>query len=215
MVTKIGKLQKKALSILEKENCDINKLSKSMNLYPSETERVVFGLERKKLISFNKEAIVITDYERNKDLSTEDKLKQFYNQIKESKVFSNKEDCIYVETPIYFTNIFNNSIQDNESLQFLRKNNKDKFKMFYIGLLENLNYQFSFLKEKITSWSESKINLKIKNNHIRLIENNLVLTLKENECNQIKGECTFLLFKNIIELNNISMCIASKDYSKF
>lgn len=216
MISKIGKLQKQVINILkENHECNADKLKSFLNIYPSELNRILYRLEKKRLIAFNKDKILVTEYERSKKLCNKPKLQAFYFQLRDKRIFNNQSDFIVIETQANFISIFYNSIDDNESLQLIRVKDKERFKKIYINILENLNNEFKALKERIEAWSNNKIKVLIKNNYIQLIKNNSVLILKENDYIKLDSECTFILLKGIIELNNLTMTIASKDYTNF
>ena len=226
MISKLGKLQQKVILILNSnEQLDICEIAVNLKLYPSETRRVLYRMEKKRILKFKtKDKVILnSQQQQRKDLSDTKQLIQFYSNLRNGKLFDNKADHVLIQADMFFINIFNNSIQDNESLENLKEVNKKQYKAVTQGLKDALYIQADDLKSKVFSWSESRYKVIFEGNKIKLIDTkfNVVARLesfthfatKLNKAQyQLLSEVIEIVEKSIKELNDFSITIADHDY---
>ena len=226
MIYKLGKLQQKVIIILsDTKQLDILELSEIINMYPSETKRILQRMEKKKIIKFkkNNRVTINNNQDIKKDLSNQKQLQLFYSSTRNSKTFDNKLDHILIQADNFFINIFHNSIEDNETLEQLKEINKNQYKIIVEGLKTSLKNQVQGLKNKILAWSENRYKIIFDGNKIKLIDNrfNITAILENFDKTQDKtnyqnlSEIIEILSNSIKELNEFCISISDHDYLNF
>ena len=225
---RLGKRQKKIISVLEGHPTDETALARIFNYQPSEIRQIICSIENKRnnsLIKNDKNSLSIRSEDSEKNFAKQKTRQEFYFAVRKSNMFKNECDYILIETEVFFYHIFNASVQENESLQALKHKNLSAFNRLYKGLLENLHYQVILLKRKVAGWSEGKyeVILDTKSNKLKIIDSKTkaVCRFKSNyqkpnlEESKIICECLFLFQRTLKEILDNSISLATRDYTSF
>lgn len=167
---RLGKIEKSFLLLIQENNyeLELSDFVALFNLHPSTCKRILNQLEIKgkiKLID-NNVYLLKEDYRFN--FARHCNMKIFYQLLKTDRYFKVKDNIVYIDTPFVYYELLRSKIMYNKTLESLKQKDELKYNQMINSAFEQINYDLNLLSKKILTWSNSKYEIILVNENIKI-----------------------------------------------